>query len=92
MKLPSVYANKIDKVIKNNDDFYRSDIKDKRKDVRDLRKYFDHNGYANKFNVVIKSVDGTREERLILYKDDYFVNINNKRIYFKDIIDYEIKK
>ena len=30
-------------------------------------------------------------EKLILYKGDYFINIDNKKIYLKDIVDYEIQ-
>ncbi|MBQ8659243.1 MAG: hypothetical protein IJ475_00185 [Bacilli bacterium] len=92
MKLPSVYANKIDRKIDNNEEYYRAGRDTKRKNVSDLRSYFDRNGYVNKLNVLITTDRGTREEKLILYRSDHFVNINNDRIYFKDIIDYDIKK
>jgi len=97
MKLPSVFANKIDKVIHNNEDYYHN--KDSRDNVvfennnsESLKKYFDENGYARKLLVNMRTKDGISLERLILCKDDYVINIDNKRIYFKDIIDYEIKK
>lgn len=90
--LPSVYANKIDREIKNNNELYRgsNEIK-KKKSVLDLQKYFDSNGYANKLNVVIKTKTGSKNEKLILLKDNYFININNQRIYFDEILDYEVK-
>ncbi len=91
MKLPSVYANRIEKVINNNNNYYRGDNK-KDVDVSKLRKYFDHNGYVNKLEVRIITKDSDSIEKLILFKDSYFVTINNKRVYFKDIVDYEIKK
>lgn len=94
MKLPSVYANKIEKKIDNNIDYYRGDgkIEEEKKDIKELKKYFDKNGYVNRLNVLIKTNNGSSLEKLILCKEDYFINIYNKRIYFKDIIDYEIKK
>ena len=91
MKLPSVYANKIDKVIRNNDEYFKGDRTTTKKDSVELKKYFDRNGYANKLSVMLTLKDGKRLEKLILCKDDYVININNQRIYFKDIIDYEIK-
>lgn len=93
MELPSVYANKIDKEIKNNTEYFRGDKNEnKKKDLTELKKCFDSKGYANRLNVVIETKDGKREEKLILCVRDYFVNINNKKIYFDEVIDYEIKK
>ena len=96
MKLPSVFANKIDKVIKNNDDYYRGDYESKtelvNKNSYDLKNYFDKNGYARKLLVEIRTKEGMSLEKLILCKDKYVINIDNKKIYFDDILDFEIKK
>lgn len=92
MKLPSVYANKIDKVIKNNTEYYKEDRNSKVVDLSKLRGMFDNKGFANKLEVFIDTGDGLRLEKLVLCKVNYFVNINNKKIYFKDIVNYEIKK
>lgn len=90
--LPRVYANKIEKEIKNNNDYFRGSRSEKiRNVVGDLQKYFDSNGYANKLNVLLKTKNGDRKEKLILMKDNYFVNINNQRIYFDDILYFELK-
>lgn len=91
MKLPSVYANKIDKVIKNNTEYYRGD-KEIKKDLRELKNCFDSRGYANRLVVDIETVNGVRTEKLILCKNNYFININNEKIYFDDIVNYTIKK
>ena len=91
MKLPSVYANKIDKDIKNNTDYVHTDRKVK-SDISELKKEFDNNGYVNRLKVLIRTKDGSKEEKLVLCKDNYFVNINNEKIYFDDILDYDIKK
>lgn len=91
MKLPSVYANKIDKTINNNHEYYRSrDISNV--DLSKLRVLFDRNGFGDRIGVEIKTKDGTKNEKLVLCKYNYFVTIDNKKIYFDDIIDYKIKK
>lgn len=90
-KLPSVFANKIDKDLKNNDEFYRGSEEVKKKDIRDIKKYFDHNGYANKLKVKLVTKSGSSHEKIILYRDTYLVNINNEKINFEDIVDYEIE-
>ena len=41
MKLPSVYANKIDKEIKNNAEFYKREISEKNRDLSMLKSCFD---------------------------------------------------
>lgn len=92
MKLPNVFANKIDKTIKNNEDFFHGDRNNvKRKNPEDLKKYFDKTGYANKLLVNIRTKDGESLKKLILCKDNYVIDINNSKIYFNDIIDYEVK-
>ena len=57
-----------------------------------LKKEFDNNGYVNRLKVLIRTKDGSREEKLVLCKDNYFVDINNEKIYFDEILDYDIKK
>lgn len=92
MKLPDVYANKIEKIINNNDRYYHKEKEEIKKDISSIRNYFDDNGYANKLNVIITTKEGKSNERLILCRRDYVININNKKIYFDEILDYEIKK
>lgn len=93
MNLPNVFANKIDKVIKNNDDYYReSEEFLVKRDVRELGKYFDRNGYTDR--LVVKLFYGNNKssiEKLILYKGDYFVNIDNKKINLSDIVNFEVQ-
>jgi len=91
MELPKVYANMIDKKINNNVNFYRSDNKSA-VDLYKLRNLFDRNGFVDRVEVDIKGKDGWSSEKLVLMKNDYFININNKKIFFDDIIDYKIKK
>lgn len=93
MKLPSVYANKIDKDINNNVEVFRNNnVKREKNDLTKLIGCFDEKGYANRLNVIIETKEGKSLEKLVLCLNNCFVNIYNKKIYFDDIIDYEIKK
>ena len=90
--LPSVFANKIDKVIKNNSDYFRGDNEVKKNSLNELKSYFDKRGYVNRLLVEIETDKGKKLEKLVLCKNNYFVNISNEKIYFDDIVNYEIKK
>lgn len=93
MSLPDVFANKINKVIKNNDDYYR-ESKDVivKKDARELGKYFDRNGYTDRLVVKLYYKDNKSSvEKLVLYRGNYFVNIDNKKIPLSDVISFEVQ-
>lgn len=91
MSLPNVYANPIDKQLNNNSNYFRS--RDTNNvDLYNLKVLFDRNGFGDRISVVIKTKDGSRLEKLVLCKNNYFVTIDNRKIYFEDIIDYKIKK
>ena len=93
MNLPGVFANKIDKIIRNNDDYYHEDKKMViSKDVRELGRYFDRNGYTDRLVVKLYYKDGRNSvEKLILYKGSYCVNIENNKIYLSDIVNFEVQ-
>ena len=91
MKLPSVYANKIDKDIRNNSDYFRS-RDDIQCDLTKLKALFDRRGFGDRIPVEIKTKEKTSFEKLVLCKYNYFITIDNRKIYFDDIIDYKIKK
>lgn len=93
MKLPSVYANKIDKDLKNNTDYFRGEKNVKQRDLGELKSLFDSNGYVNRLRVMFTLKDGKKvDEKLVLCKCNCFITLNNKRILFDDIQDYDIKK
>ena len=91
MKLPKVYANKIEKN-SNNSSYYRSDNNKVVVDLYNIRRLFDRNGFVDRLVVDIKTKNGWSLEKLVLLKNDYFVNVENKKIYFDEILDYKIKK
>ncbi len=90
MELPKVYANPIDNEIINNQKIFYEE--EEHVDLLDLRKQFDENGYVNRLPVILSTKDGEKECKLVLCKKDYFVTLDNERIYFKDILSYNIKK
>ena len=93
MELPSVFANKIDKKFDNNDMVYSDSLRDKNnRDVRELIRYFDRKGYSDRLRVKLYYRDNNSSiEKLVLYKGDYFVNIDNKKIYLNDVVNFEIQ-
>ena len=91
MKLPSVYANIIDRQLNNNTDYFRS-RDDRMVDLTKLKSLFDRNGFGDRIGVEIKTKNGSSFEKLVLCKYNYFVTIDNKKIFFDDIVEYKIKK
>ena len=91
MKLPKVYANVIDKNFDNNNEYFRSGGKSG-VDLYELRSLFDRRGFVDRAEVEIKEESGWRKEKIVLMKSNYFVTVDNKKIYFDQILDYKIKK
>lgn len=95
MEKPKVFANIINKSIKNNkesyyyrgvDDYIESD------DVRTiLDNIFSSDSFVYKSIVEITLKNGTKvNEEIIAMKDDYIITLSNKKILVDDIIN--IKK
>ena len=79
------------------DDFLKINLSDNSKkmefrDARELIRFFDRSGYTDRLGVKLFYSDNTDSvEKLILFRNDYFVNIDNKKIYLKDIINFELQ-
>ncbi len=91
MSLPKVYANEFDKVINNNRDVYYEENNNSI-NIEKLKSYFDENGYVNRLEVNFKLKNGDKRCKLVLCKSNYFVTLDNEKVYFDDIVSYEIKK
>lgn len=91
MKLPSVYANVVSKQINNNSSYYRG-RDTTTADLSALKALFDKNGFGDRINVEVKTSSGLNLEKLVLCKKNYFVTIDNRKIYFDSILEYKIKK
>lgn len=93
MTLPKVFANKVNKKIDNNREIYFEESKSlEKKSLDELKSYFDDNGYVNRLPVTIFTKDGSKDYKLVLCKSNYFVSLNDEKIYFDEIVNYTIKK
>ena len=101
MDKPKVFANTINKTIKNNKEFYyyrgindEVEIIDESKVVnikKVLDDIFDSDSFVYKSVVEITLKDGTKLiEEIIAMKDSYLLTLSNRRININDIIN--IKK
>lgn len=94
-KIPSVFANHIDKKIVNNNTYSvtRSDevFKNEKIDVNSkINNIFKSSGYIYKINVEIVLKDKTITKKIIGKKNGYLITIDNERISIDDIIDINI--
>ena len=94
-KIPSVFANRIDKKIVNNNTYSvtRSDevFKNEKIDVNSkINNIFKSSGYIYKINVEILLKDKTITKKIIGKKNGYLITIDNERISIDDIIDINI--
>lgn len=101
MDKPKVFANTINKTIKNNKEVYHYrgisddiEIIDESKDINVrsvLNDIFDSDSFVYKSIVEITLKDKTKiKEEIIAMKDSYLLTLSNKRINIDDIIN--IKK
>ena len=94
-KLPKVYVQKQNKVIKNNKEYFygsgkniiNDDFSNKVKVIKKLNLIFSR--YAYKYDLLIKTKDYESKEVIILKTKDYLLTINNKMIPIEFIIDVD---
>ena len=94
-KKPHVFVNKIKKNLTNNETLFRSSnpelVKKEGVDVRaKIREIFNNRNYIYKADVTITTKEGQVNKRIVGYKDDYLLTIENEKILFNDIIDIEV--
>lgn len=94
-KIPSVFANRIDKKIVNNSTYCvtRSDevIKKGEIDINSkINNIFKSTGYIYKINVEIVMKDKTIIKKVIGKKNGYLITIDNERININDIVDINV--
>lgn len=96
-KLPSVFSNKIDKTLNNNERFYVSSISYNKpiyskEEIKDkINKIFKSSSYVYKANVEITLKDKVVNKKIIALKDDKLLDINGEYINLDDILDIKIK-
>ena len=94
MKKPSVFANKIDHKLNNNEQVFTS-FKEVRNDHIDVRKklqeIFNSPKYVYKANVIIKTNDGIIEKTIVGMNNDEILTFDNEKIKIEDILDINLK-
>lgn len=104
-ELPKVFANKIDKVLTNNEtvsySFRKKDdhqgskiikpiIEKKNMDVtQKIDAIFNSPGYVYKANVIVKLNSGTVNKQIIGKNNTHIITIDNELIPIKDILDID---
>lgn len=100
MKKPSVFANKIDKDLTNNEKVFNSANKKEvelertaKVDVNaKIKEIFSSPHYVYKADTIIKTKDGVLNKRIVGKNGDKLLTIDNEFIEVKDILDIELKK
>lgn len=93
MKIPKVFANKIDKKIENNETYYVSKNEEKRVDKvnvdKKIKDLFNKSNYVYKIDVVITFKDKKETKRIVGKNDKYLITIDNERIPISEILDLD---
>ena len=102
MEKPSVFANKIDKDLNNNEKVFNSSNKkemevdlerEAKVDVNaKIREIFASPHYVYKADTVITTKDGVLNKRIVGKNGDRLLTIDNEFIEIKDILNIELKK
>lgn len=95
-KIPSVFANKIDKKINNNETYYSSttspkielNTNDINKKIQDI---FNSPNYIYRANVIITLKSGEITKKIIGKNKNSLITIDNELIPIEDILDIKIK-
>jgi len=98
MKKPSVFANKIDHKINNNEQVYTTFNTVKKEEVfekvdvrKKLKDIFNSPKYVYKADTIIKTTEKTLEKTIVGMNKNELLTIDNEKIKISDIIDIELK-
>ena len=102
-KLPKVFANKIDKELKNNKTVYYNKNEERKIEEKDplssiltvnqkINQIFSSARYVYKADVVITTKNGKLNKRIIGRNRNELITMDNEVININDIIDIEFKK
>ena len=93
-ELPRVYANLIDKDIRNNTDIYYGKSEEKRSSKQvnvyeKINQIFASPHHVYKSNVLVKTKNGDRKTTIVGKAGNYLLCLNGDKINMIDIIDIE---
>lgn len=96
-KLPSIFSNKIDKKLNNNEDYF---VSNNNRNIEQLSKedinnkinnIFSSYDFVYRINVVISLKDRDITKKIIGKKDNNLITIDGEYISVDDILDIKIK-
>ena len=102
-KLPKVFANKIDKELKNNETIYYNKNEERKKKKKEslssiltvnqkINQIFSSTRYVYKADVIITTKNGKMNKRIIGRNRNELITMDNEVINVNDIIDIEFSK
>ena len=102
-KLPKVFANKIDKELKNNETVYYNKNEERKIEEKEslssiltvnqkINQIFSSTRYVYKADVIITTKNGKINKRIIGRNRNELITIDNEVINVNDIIDIEFSK
>ena len=102
-KLPKVFANKIDKELKNNKTVYYNKNEERKIEEKDplssiltvnqkINQIFSSARYVYKADVIITTKNGKLNKRIIGRNRNELITMDNEVININDILDIEFKK
>ena len=100
-KLPKVFANKIEKELKNNDRVFYGNKKENKKEIKKrdeldvyqkINRIFSSNRYVYKADVVITLASGKIIKKIIGRNKSELITMDNEIINIDDILDIEFKE
>ena len=101
-KLPKVFANKIDKELKNNEIVYYNKNEDRKIEEKDplssltvnqkINQIFSSTRYIYKADVVVTTKNGKMNKRIIGRNRNELITMDNEVINVNDILDIEFQK
>lgn len=101
MKKPSLFVNKIDKTINNNERVYCSSneptisLRKEKKNIninQKINAIFTSSNYVYKAHVKLILKDKEIEKKIVGKNKSYLITMDNELIPISDILDIEIKK
>ncbi|MBP3766614.1 MAG: hypothetical protein J6G98_05480 [Bacilli bacterium] len=96
-KLPSLFQNKIDKKLNNNEVYYVSNKESipkfsKNEIEKKINDIFSSSSYIYRVNTIITLKSGVIEKKIIGKNKNALITIDNELIPIDDIIDISLKK
>ena len=101
-KLPKVFANKIDKPLKNNETVYYDRGEEKKEEPiktnsilsinQKINQIFGSSRYVYKADVIITTKNGKMNKRIIGRNRNELITMDNEVINVNDILDIEFQK